>query len=602
MRQSSLTATAVLLLVTLASAQSIPAARLAILAAEERGAPDARDLTAIRSGLRSSDEETVRVAVRALGRLRRPALVGEILPLLKSRIPEVRAEAAVATAQALGGTAPVSAASRTSALNALMARLDIEAEASVRGAICDAIGRLPGLDGRQIGLAEQALVKLAQSDFLDDRLGVARGLEGLVRRGDPPRTPAPPTIDALRNLAGVASGWSPDDAPDHQGARAIVPDALRDARVRRLALDALTTVHAIDASVVTRAAHDADPQMRWRAVQVSAQTPSTLGAVGHDVLLNAVDDSAPLVRAAAVSGLNALEPGSARTCARALSATRDANVMVVLAAIDVLASCGSFQESLALTAIAMDERATRVPRSWQVAAHAVLALARSAPTMASPSVTQLAGVPIPGFRYYVALAAAATHDTRTLERLSHDSDPRVAAAARGAAGVSLGGDLVGRDVASLPSNVSASGAELVRLAASRVRVTIRDLGAFELALLTSEAPRTVLRFTQLVQAGAFDGMPLTASSATQVGFVPAATPTMSDMKPELGRWPHVRGVAALATEPEGLNGARIVINLVDNPRLDGACTAFAQILSGADVLDSVLEGDVIEKVEILAGS
>jgi len=343
--------------------------------------------------------------------------------------------------------------------------------------------------------------------------------------------------------------------------------------------------------------------MRWRAVAAASGTPSTLGVAGRDLLLSAFDDSVPFVRVAAVSGLNALEPGSARTCARALAAAHDAIDAVAIAAIDALAQCGSFQESLALTAIARDEAAVRVPRSWQRAAHAVLALARSAPTMASPSVAALASVPIPAFRYYVAKAAAATHDTRTLAQLSHDPDDRVAAAARTwSPGVSLVGDTVSRDVASLPISIADSGSELIRLTGARARITIRDLGSFELALLTSEAPRTVLRFAQLAQAGAFDGMSLAGSSQTQAGLLGSASTLMSDVKLETGRWPHVRGVAALVHEPEGLNGARLFINLVDNPRFDGKYSAFAQVVGGADLIDLLLEGDVIDKVEILPGS
>ena len=45
-------------------AQTIPAARVAILQAEERGARDARDLGTLRTGIRNADEETARAAIR----------------------------------------------------------------------------------------------------------------------------------------------------------------------------------------------------------------------------------------------------------------------------------------------------------------------------------------------------------------------------------------------------------------------------------------------------------------------------------------------------------------------------------------------------------
>src|SRR6266571_3111243 len=52
--------------------------RLSILQAEARRAPTAQDLAMLRAGVRSADGQTARVAVRALGRLERPALIVDI--------------------------------------------------------------------------------------------------------------------------------------------------------------------------------------------------------------------------------------------------------------------------------------------------------------------------------------------------------------------------------------------------------------------------------------------------------------------------------------------------------------------------------------------
>jgi len=85
------------------SLSSLTAARLAILAAEDRRAPEARDLATIRAGVHSGDATTVRIAIRALGRLERPELMADILPSLRHPLPEIRAEAANAIAQAAQG-------------------------------------------------------------------------------------------------------------------------------------------------------------------------------------------------------------------------------------------------------------------------------------------------------------------------------------------------------------------------------------------------------------------------------------------------------------------------------------------------------------------
>src|SRR3979411_2580786 len=85
------------------SLSSVAARRVPILAAEDRRAPTAGDLATIRAGVHSGDATTVRIAIRALGRLERPELMADIVPGLRHPLPEVRAEAANAIAQAAEG-------------------------------------------------------------------------------------------------------------------------------------------------------------------------------------------------------------------------------------------------------------------------------------------------------------------------------------------------------------------------------------------------------------------------------------------------------------------------------------------------------------------
>src|SRR5882672_3063599 len=82
-----------------AAAQTFNATRLAIAQAEDRRAPSAAELATLRIGVRSGDAQTVRLAVRALGRLERPALIPDILPALSHRDDDVRIDAAHAVAQ-----------------------------------------------------------------------------------------------------------------------------------------------------------------------------------------------------------------------------------------------------------------------------------------------------------------------------------------------------------------------------------------------------------------------------------------------------------------------------------------------------------------------
>jgi hypothetical protein len=86
-----------------AIAQTTLETQFAIVQAEEHGATTPRDLQIIRSATRSNTIQTVRMAVRALGRTERPALIPDILPSLRHMLPELRVEAANAVAQAAQG-------------------------------------------------------------------------------------------------------------------------------------------------------------------------------------------------------------------------------------------------------------------------------------------------------------------------------------------------------------------------------------------------------------------------------------------------------------------------------------------------------------------
>ncbi len=154
--------------------------RLAVLRAEDRRAPTPESLATIRSALRSRDVQTVRIAVRALGRLERPALIADILPLLRHHVAGVRAEAANAIGQAAQGwrrdpSPPSSDAASTGALQtsldgalngvqaALIARLRFEADPGVRAMIDDTLGRLPYVRAEQVEVAERALLASRQT-------------------------------------------------------------------------------------------------------------------------------------------------------------------------------------------------------------------------------------------------------------------------------------------------------------------------------------------------------------------------------------------------------------------------------------------------------
>ena len=147
--------------------------------------------------------------------------------------------------------------------------------------------------------------------------------------------------------------------------------------------------------------------------------------------------------------------------------------------------------------------------------------------------------------------------------------------------------------------------DLRRLAAPRARITIRGVGTFELALFTAQAPatRAALRAPRRVRLLQRPDVPPRRAELRDPGRQPrrqrihrrrrASCATRS------GQWPHVRGAVGISTRGRDTGDAQIFIDLVDNPRLDHDYTVFAQVLNGIDVVDRILEGDVIERIEII---
>src|SRR5215470_11455932 len=199
----------------------LPAVALLLIAASTNAQnPDTSDL---RAKLRSRDADVQRFALLELGRFELPSLIPVLVPLLQSSLPEVRAQAVDAIGQASQGwrTAPPvrrTAISPESVVEALVARLKVEADPNVRAAISGTLGRLPYATGEQVGAATRVLLEVAPGDSVVDRLGIAAGLDNLVRFNHSLLRDAAAVKAKLRGLAG--SGPS------------------RDARVRRLALEA----------------------------------------------------------------------------------------------------------------------------------------------------------------------------------------------------------------------------------------------------------------------------------------------------------------------------------------------------------------------------
>ncbi|HEY7790053.1 MAG TPA: peptidylprolyl isomerase [Vicinamibacterales bacterium] len=425
-----------------ARAQQAPASsRARLLESVGRHAVSSADRNRIITDSRSRNIPLQRLAVRAIGRLEDPSLAKYVYPRLDSYVPEVRMEAANALGQI--AQAQLSADALDQITSQLLDRLDAEHESEVVGVICRTLGRLPYTDAAQVQRIEaRMLTALHDQPTLEVALGVASGVETLTRTRGTLSPPSPPVIAALRTLTDAS-----DDSVSGDGAR-----------VRRLALLALTEAKAVDAVTLRRTFHDPDAQVRREAAAAAdaSDLPETAALVA-----GALRDPAPMVRYEALRTYGRRQ--HADGCAPTITALTDPDVHVDLLAIDLLGDpctssttgadgiddlariAGSYHggTTSGVTTTALESQAAGHARTsdsglrtsdltsvtWHRPAHALVSLAKRAPDRARPLLGRFAVGEPWEVRMYAARAAGVLHDQETLQHLALDADDNVRNAA-----------------------------------------------------------------------------------------------------------------------------------------------------------------------------
>jgi cyclophilin family peptidyl-prolyl cis-trans isomerase len=141
----------------------------------------------------------------------------------------------------------------------------------------------------------------------------------------------------------------------------------------------------------------------------------------------------------------------------------------------------------------------------------------------------------------------------------------------------------------------------------QVRVTIADSsggGAFTVRLRGDVSPITAARVLALVRTGYYDGLVWQRIEHDFVlqGGGPGANEYVGHprfIRDELGAIPHPRGTIGMSTRGHDTGDAQWFVNLRDNPRLARDYSVFAEIVEGIEVVDSLLEGDVIARIELV---
>jgi cyclophilin family peptidyl-prolyl cis-trans isomerase len=159
----------------------------------------------------------------------------------------------------------------------------------------------------------------------------------------------------------------------------------------------------------------------------------------------------------------------------------------------------------------------------------------------------------------------------------------------------------------LPVRLSPDAVALAMGREVRLRVVMTDSsggGSFVVRLRGDVAPIMAARILELARAHYYDGLTWQRVEPDFViqGGSPRANEYVGNprfIRDELGTVPHVRGTVGMSTRGHDTGDAQWFVNLRDNLRLNPDYTIFGEVVEGIDVVDGVLEGDVIARIEVI---
>ncbi|HEY2378605.1 MAG TPA: peptidylprolyl isomerase [Gemmatimonadaceae bacterium] len=159
----------------------------------------------------------------------------------------------------------------------------------------------------------------------------------------------------------------------------------------------------------------------------------------------------------------------------------------------------------------------------------------------------------------------------------------------------------------LPVRLSPDAVALALGRDARLRVVMADSsggGSFVVRLRGDVAPIMAARILELARAHYYDG--LTWQRVETDFVIQGGSPHANEyagnprfIRDELGTVPHVRGAVGMSTRGHDTGDAQWFVNLRDNLRLNADYTVFGEVVEGIDIVDGVLEGDVIARIEVL---
>jgi HEAT repeat protein/cyclophilin family peptidyl-prolyl cis-trans isomerase len=599
-----------------------------------------RDTTGLAADLRGNASPAARAAAaRALGRIQNRGSVPALVAALGDRSAPVRHEAAFALAL-IGDS---------SAAPPVVARLSAEADTATRVALIEALGYMGAKSG------SPAIARELQSRRSSDRWAAAlaawrlrdstlvepltraskdskpemrwRVAYALGRIGDPHAGPALQTLlvdkdPLVRSTAARAAG----DAHDSTAVPAL-QKCLTDKtwRARANAAHSLGVLKATAAAPDLRGLlRDPNPHVRWEAA-IALGTLRDDGAV--EALTTALRDSSTgVAQGAAISLLQIRGEDAVSIIAPSLDLLPKFMRSGLIEALGDLNGPASLEILLARVRDASDppqaagaasglskraaDRRAAIPalraalssKDFTVVASAAEALGTLGDSASVPQLLPLlARRSSPDDADVAASAATALASIKTPEALEalraarRDPERRIRETATRALGMPA-------------DSIPAEPAPPLRVDAIPARpathaVVTTERGTFTIALHAKDAPRTVANFARLARARYFDGL---VFHRVVPNFV------IQDGCPRGDGWggpgyaipceynerPYRIGTVGMALAGKDTGGSQWFVTLSPQPRLEGRYTVFGDLVSGMDVVERIMPGDRIVRVEV----
>jgi cyclophilin family peptidyl-prolyl cis-trans isomerase/HEAT repeat protein len=609
------------------------------------------EVSTLRRNLTHADPNVRVQAVRDIGRLERADLIAALTRPLADDNVSVRIEAANAVGQLARGDKGVA-----DAKSRLLQRAKVEQEPRAWGAVAATLGRLAYTSADDVNQVEPVIASVLPTASstaiqIDALLGAVEGMEALARQSGKLARLKATTLNGLR-AAAVLQGRAQDadklarirrlatlaltaaGGATRPNLEAGVADA--DAEVRRLTMVAARADVDGREDVIRKGLTDAHPQVRYEALQTWGRA---FQKTSCEPTLNAVADLDPHVALLAIDQLGNGCP--------AVTTSRDALRSIAGQPIaDASAWHRPAHAVVSLAKVAPDDARTLIGRFsqhqiWQVRMYAARAAAASGDvevltrlardahhnvreaavaelsTLERAEVVPLALAALTSPDYQLVMTAARAASTATdkagaLTALQH-AHARITAERRDTsrdainalrdAILKLGGPAPPAFSAGPLALPPVSAEQIAALQKVRLRFAMAGGGSFVLRLLPEEAPVTAQHIANLARDGYYNG--LTFHRVVPNFVIQGGSPGANEyagqgpfMRDEVGLLSHRRGTVGISTRGRHTGDAQLFINLVDLPRLDHVYTVFAEVISGMDVVDRILEGAVITRVYI----